>query len=178
MSVQAGGGDESQRDLTYLRGVFLFQGLDDKQISRIMGLSRRAEVASGETLVREGEQGETLYVILKGEVEVSKNLTLPMESAGSTQQEKALTRHSDRDRAIFGELVLFEDQTRSATVRCLTDCVFLELDKGAFLELAADNPEIGYHLFKNLSQMLSARLRRANNDIIKLTTALSIALSG
>jgi CRP-like cAMP-binding protein len=62
-------------------------------------------------------------------------------------------------------------------VRCLTSCAFYELHKDDFFRLAAKDEKIGYHLWKNLARMLSERLRRINEDEIKLATALTIALS-
>jgi CRP/FNR family transcriptional regulator, cyclic AMP receptor protein len=164
-------------DVEYLREVFLFRGLHDAQVSRFLELTRIVQMPKGHVLIREGERGYSLYIIRKGEVEVSKNLTLPLDTGGDSQQEKALTRLSERDRAVFGELVLFDEETRSATVRCLKECLFYEFNREAFLKFADENVEIGYHLFKNLAQMISARLRRSSDDVIKLTTALSIALS-
>lgn len=170
-------GEIPQEDMEYFRGVFLFSGLDDRQISRVLSLARPVELKAGETLIREGEKGGTLYIIRRGCVEVSKSLTLPITGKGSSGMEKALSRMTERDRAVFGELVLFDEDTRSATVRCLTDCTFYEIDKEAFLEFAEENVEIGYHLFKNMAQVISGRLRKSSEDVIKLTTALSIALS-
>jgi CRP-like cAMP-binding protein len=170
-------GEPLQADVGFLRGVFLFQDLNDEEIRRILSLTRRLEVPAGHVLIREGERGDALYLLRKGEVQVSKNLTLALEHKGRTHQEKALNRLNEEDRAIFGELVLFDEETRSATVRCLSDCIFYEMDKQAFLGFAEENVEIGYRLFKNLAQMVSGRLRRSSDDVVKLTTALSIALS-
>jgi CRP/FNR family transcriptional regulator, cyclic AMP receptor protein len=166
-----------QDELAYLKDVFLFRGLSDEQLLNFLSLAEVKEFEEGHILIQEGERGESLYIIRKGEVAVSKNLTLFMELKGGSLQEKALSRLSDRDHAVFGELVLFEEETRSATVRCLTDCSFYEINRNAFLRFAQENVEIGYCLFKNLAQMISTRLRRSSDDVIKLTTALSIALS-
>lgn len=176
-AVDQSGGEISQEDMDYFRGVFLFSGLGDRQISQVLSLARPVELKAGQTLIKEGEKGHTLYIIRRGSVEVSKSLTLPITSNGASGMEKALSRMTERDRAVFGELVLFDEDTRSATVRCLTDCRFYEIDKEAFLQLADENVEIGYHLFKNMAQVISGRLRRSSEDVIKLTTALSIALS-
>ncbi len=166
-----------REDLEYFRGVFLFRGLGDEQISKFLALARPVELKAGETLIKEGEKGASLYILRRGSVEVSKALTLPLKIMGSPSVEKALSRMTERDRAVFGELVLFDEDTRSATVRCLTDCTFYEIDKGHFLRFAEENVEIGYHLFKNIAEVISVRLRRSSEDVIKLSTALSIALS-
>ncbi len=176
-AVDQVGGEISQEEMGYFRGVFLFSGLADRQICQVLSLARPVQVKAGHTLIREGEKGRSLYIIRQGSVEVSKSLTLPTTMKGSSGTEKALSRMTERDRAVFGELVLFDEDTRSATVRCLTDCTFYEIDKDAFLRFAEENVEIGYHLFKNMAQVISGRLRKASEDVIKLATALSIALS-
>lgn len=168
--------DARKGEVRYLGEVFLFKGLTDEQLSEILSVATLVEVPAGHIFITEGNKGDSLYVIREGEVEVSRSLTIPLQFLSSVRQEKALSRLSDRDRAVFGELVVFDEQTRSATVRCLTDCSFYELNKEAFLKLAEQHVEIGYHVFKNLAQMVSERLRRSTDDVVKLATALSIAI--
>ncbi|MGQ9857114.1 MAG: cyclic nucleotide-binding domain-containing protein [Thermodesulfobacteriota bacterium] len=166
----------SPQEIQYLKEVFLFRGLCEKDIRSVMALARRVEVPRGHVLMKEGDPGEILYIIMKGEVEVSKNLTLPLVDSEASQPEKALVRLGDRDRAMFGELSLFDEKLRSATVRCLTDCSFYAMDRREFLEFCDTHVELGYRMFKNISFMVGERLRRASDDIVKLTTALTIAL--
>ena len=163
-------------DLDYLSGVFLFRGLSSQQLHQVMALARKVNVPKGQVLIQEGDRGDTLYIIRHGEVEVSKSITLPLGPAEQARPEKALTRMGARDRAVFGELSLFEQALRSATVRCLTDCSFYAMGREEFLRFCDSHVEVGYLLFKNLAQMVGERLRRASDDIVKLTTALSIAL--
>jgi CRP/FNR family cyclic AMP-dependent transcriptional regulator len=165
------------REIEYLRGVPIFQGLDDSQIGKIMSMAKRVELAQGAVLMEEGEEGDTLYIIREGEVEVSKALTLPLGGGKTSPTEKALRRCGAQDRAIFGELSLFDQPARSATVRCLTNCSFYALGREEFLKFCDENPHIGYVVFKNLARMVCDRLRKTSEDVVKLTTALSIALS-
>ncbi len=76
-------------------------------------------------------------------------------------------------------MVLFDDKAeRTATVITTTQCLFAVLKKSdIILNLAETNSEIGYPLFKNIASVLALRLKKANNDILKLTTALSLILS-
>jgi hypothetical protein len=53
----------------------------------------------------------------------------------------------------------------------------LEISKSDFLRLAEQNPRVGYKVTRNIAQLLCSRLRKADEDAIKLTTALSMALS-
>lgn len=163
-------------EVDYLREVFLFHGLSDAQILQVMALARRVEVPRGQVLIEEGDPGDIIYIIRQGEVEVSKNLTLPLGPPDQARPEKALVRLGAEERAVFGELSLFNESFRSATVRCLTECSFYVMDREDFLRFCDAHVEVGYLMFKNLAQMVSERLRRASDDIVKLTTALSIAL--
>jgi CRP-like cAMP-binding protein len=59
----------------------------------------------------------------------------------------------------------------------LTDCSLLEIGKADFLRLAEENPHLGYKITRRVAELLCSRLRKAGEDTVKLTTALSIALS-
>ena len=91
-------------------------------------------------------------------------------------RDKILTKLSAEDHAVFGEVALFEQGKRTATVTALTDCVLLAINRNDFLRLAEENPRIGYKVTRNITQILCSRLRKADEDTIKLTTALSLAL--
>jgi CRP-like cAMP-binding protein len=65
---------------------------------------------------------------------------------------------------------------RTATIKAVTDCIFYEIKKDDFLRLAREDYKLGYQILLNLARIVSARLRKADEDTIKLTTALSIIL--
>ena len=73
---------------------------------------------------------------------------------------------------------LLEQDTRSATVTALTDCQLLELNHKDFLELIRLDTAMGVKLMLHLAQLLSRHLRKTNQDVVKLTTALAISLGG
>lgn len=127
-------------------------------------------------ILKEGEVGDTMYIIAEGTVEVSKTLVMKMAREDFQDRDKILTKLSAEDHAIFGEVALFEQNKRTATVVALTDCWLWEISKSDFLRLAEQNPRIGYKITRNIAQLLCSRLRKANEDTIKLTTALSMAL--
>jgi len=109
-------------------------------------------------------------------VEISKSLVMKMGREDFQDRDKILTKLSSTDHAVFGEVALFEQGKRTATVAALTDCTLLEITRDAFLGLGEENPRIGYKISRNIAQMLCSRLRKADEDTIKLTTALSLAL--
>lgn len=170
------GNSLADHELDYLREVELFKGLSDEEIIGVMSLSRKVAYPKGHVLMEEGEAGDSIYIIREGEVEVSKTLTLPLARGAEARTEKALTRCGTKERAVFGELSLFDESTRSAKVTCLTECSFYMIDRHEFLRFCDQNRDVGYILFRNLAKMVCERLRRASEDIVKLTTALTIAL--
>jgi len=160
-----------------LKAIPMLQGLDKEELRQVLKIARRVQFPRGKAILKEGETGETMYIIAEGMVEVSKTLVMMRGREDLQDRDKVLTKLSAEDHAIFGEVALFEQSKRTATVVALTDCRLLEISKPDFLRLAEENPRIGYKMTRNVAQLLCSRLRKADEDTIKLTTALSIALS-
>ena len=81
-----------------------------------------------------------MYMLEEGKVEVSKTMVMQAGGAENSSRDKVLTKLSAEDHAIFGEVALFEQNKRTATVVALTDCPLLEIGKADFLRLAEENP--------------------------------------
>ncbi len=161
----------------FLQEIPILQNLDESELRMFLGIARRVQFARGKTILKEGESGDTMYIIVEGTVEISKTLVMKLARENFQDRDKILTKLSAEDHAIFGEVALFEQNKRTATVVALTDCRLLEISKTAFLGLAEQNPRIGYKITRNITQLLCSRLRKADEDTVKLTTALSMALS-
>jgi CRP-like cAMP-binding protein len=125
----------------------------------------------------EGEDGNTMYMIADGDVEVSKSLTMKFGDRDFRKADKVLTRIRPEDHVIIGEMALIGQDTRSASVTARTDCVLLEINRDDFIELVEGNPQLGVKVLMRLSELLVMRLRQSRQDLIRVTTALSIALS-
>jgi len=158
----------------FLKAVPILRDLAEEELRQFLKIARRVRF---QPIITEGQTGETMYIIEEGMVEVSKTLVLIKGQESSRDRDKVLTRLSAEDHAIFGEVALFEQSKRTATVVALTDCLLLEIAKPDFLRLAQENPWIGYKITRNIAELLCSRLRKADEDTVKLTTALSIALS-
>jgi CRP-like cAMP-binding protein len=72
---------------------------------------------------------------------------------------------------------MFGDEPRSATITAAHDCVLFQVTRKAFEQICVHNPSLGLSLTRKIATMLSSRVRKGNDDVLKLTTALSIALS-
>jgi len=153
----------------------LFAELSDAQLTKITHCIKQKRIPEGDDIVREGETGEELFLLLEGEIEISKRLTL-FTGQEVDQKEKGLIRLKDENNVFFGEMALFGVPERSATVTALTGVTVGFLTKEQIHTLSESDPHIGYHLFFNIGRTLSSNLRRANRDILKLTTAFCLAL--
>jgi CRP/FNR family cyclic AMP-dependent transcriptional regulator len=163
-------------DAALFQKIFLFQDIKADELHRVLDRTSLREVAAGTVIIQEGEPGDSLFIMAAGDVEITKQLTLVLDE--DTPKERVMIRLKAEDGVYFGEMALLESETRSATVTSLTDCSLLELHQKDFLELIEQHPDMGVKLLLRLAQILSRHLRKTNQDVVKLTTALAISLGG
>jgi CRP-like cAMP-binding protein len=125
----------------------------------------------------EGEAGDTMYIICEGQVEVSRTLVMKHAEGEFRDSEKVLSRLDASRQPLFGEMALFGDFPRTATVTTLSECLFYEIGRADFLQLMESHPRLGVKVLTGMARLLSHRLKKTDEDVIRLTTALSIALS-
>ncbi len=164
------------KDIAALRDIALFRNLTAEKIQRITDILRKVTFSADEIIMREGDIGDTMYIILEGTVEIAKNLVIDDTDNEDSGKNKVFTRLDGGQHAVVGEIALLEEQKRTASVKAVTDCVMYEMKKDDFLKVAEKDYELGYRMLLNLGRIVSARLRRADEDTMKLTTALSIML--
>jgi CRP/FNR family transcriptional regulator, cyclic AMP receptor protein len=163
-------------DAVFFQKIFLFQDLEESEIHQVLSRTIPRVFPGGEVIIREGDPGDSLFIMQSGEVEITKQLTLVLDE--DTPKERVFIRLHAENGVYFGEMALLENETRSATVTALTDCSLLELHQKDFLDLIEHNPAMGVKLLLRLAQVLSRHLRKTNQDVVKLTTALAVSLGG
>lgn len=139
--------DEKQRE-ALLRQVNLFASLTDEQRRTIASATRMRTFGGGEVIVREGEPGQSMYVVASGKVAVvlepDRKIVATIEEGG-----------------YFGEMSLLTGEVRSATVMAHGDAVVLEIDAELFRKLAIDSPHaierIGVDAITRRSELIQAR---------------------
>jgi glucose-6-phosphate 1-dehydrogenase len=110
-----------------LKEVAIFKDGDPLFLSQVI-LALRPEVAgAGELLIRKGDMGKEMYVVVRGAVEV-------LDDAGQVVA-------TLKDGACFGEMALLIHTPRTASVRAKTGCDLLALDQGAFSRILHDHPQ-------------------------------------
>jgi len=164
------------KDIVILQNIALFKSLTPEKIHKILNILHKVTFSANDIIVKEGDMGDTMYIILGGTVEVAKSLVIGGMDYEDMGKNKVFTRLDSSHYPVFGEIALLEELKRTATIRAITDCVLYEIRKDDFLKLAEEDYELGYRILLNLARIVSARLRKADEDTIKLTTALSVIL--
>jgi CRP/FNR family cyclic AMP-dependent transcriptional regulator len=165
------------REKSFLKSVGILGDLTDDELEQVWKIVTRIEVPRDSVIMREGEIGDTMYFFAEGEVEVTQRLTLRTGRHGFSQAEKSVVKLDARSVSFFGDMAMLETEPRSATITTSTDCVLYEVRRDDFEILCSLSPSLGYKIIKRIAMVLCQRLRRGNQDVLKLTTALSLALA-
>lgn len=110
-----------------LKAVEMFARTPEDVLADVAALAEEVRFKAGETIFQKGEAGESLYVIVQGEVKV---------------HDGDLDLKHLKDKSVFGELAVLDPEPRSASITAITDSHLLRLDREAFLELMAGNMEV------------------------------------
>ena len=127
--------EETVRVIEFLRRCAMFENSPAATLTETAQKMVPQRYTSGSIIVREGEQGDTFYVIRKGQVEVRR------ERSGVPT---AIATLSSGD--FFGEVALLGEGTRNATVVAMTDTVLYGLRKEDFLAALAASPSLNEQL--------------------------------
>jgi len=108
----------------FLKSVDIFEHATVEQLGRIAGLMAEVSFAAGETIYKEGDFGDALYVILSGSVSIERN--------GSTLREL-------KEKEAFGTLEVLDFHPRAGTTKAIDSVRALTLNGQQFYELLACN---------------------------------------
>jgi CRP/FNR family transcriptional regulator len=108
----------------------------------------------GEEIICEGEDGNCMFVIQDGEVEVL--------IAGDEEKEIRLGVRGEGE--FFGEMAIFDRDVRSATVRALGEARVLTVDKKNFMRRVHEDPSLAFRLVETMSH----RIRELGEEVARL----------
>jgi CRP-like cAMP-binding protein len=123
---------------------------------------QRRHIKALDYIIREGERGKDVYVILDGSVRVLGNVQLDNDKS---MRPGISDLHTG---AVFGELSLFEDAPRTASVQAIEDSELAVIDGEKLLQFMEDNPETGYQVLLEFMGTQAGRLRMANKRVASL----------
>ena len=146
--------DDMIRDL---KTVPMLSRLPDEDLRRLAGVMEERRFPAGTEILREGETGDEMFLLLEGSVDVLK--TTPFGDAYITA-----TLH-DSFHCTFGEMALIDRGPRSATIRTKGDCRTLCLGYEAFQRFCREYPRVGLELLMSISATLVHDLRMENENL-------------
>src|SRR5216684_3737765 len=143
-----------------LRRIPLFQHMNYKELLALLGIARGRQFEKGQNIIKEGEQGDELFVLFRGRVDVSKaGLRIAQLKAGGH----------------FGEMGLVDQAPRSATVLAVEDTSAISIDRDSLLKLMRRDSLLAVKLLWSFVQVLSERLRNTNEALTGLKSELDRA---
>jgi CRP-like cAMP-binding protein len=143
-------------DISILREIDIFKTLSDNALMEIIPLTSTVEYKPGNHVFKEGDTGDALYLVLSGEVRISKNIHGVGEEALAFLKEGSY----------FGEMSLVgEESARSASAIAADTTLLAKLERKDFLELLEREQEVAVEILWSFVNTLSARLRESNDRI-------------
>ena len=153
---------ESNLLLKNISQADVFSGLTTQEIAVLAEQFEIINFGSRESAVDEGSQGKGFYIVLSGIFKV----ILPANNAqGSKSRLSALTLNTLMPGDCFGEYSLLDDQPVSASIIAEEDAKCLKINKENFLNILDRHPLIAKTVYRNLLNMLVARLRKHDKEL-------------
>ena len=137
-----------------------FGAISDDSVSLILGLSETLLLTNGEYFFHQGDPGDSLYLLEKGEISIfktfnGKEYVLRCANAGDC----------------FGELALIDFSPRGASVRCQANCTAIKIPSSALHSLYLKDMEQFLIIQMNIAREVSRRLRVSNDNWFQVQVA-------
>ncbi|MDH3326457.1 MAG: Crp/Fnr family transcriptional regulator [Gammaproteobacteria bacterium] len=141
-------------DIKLLQHIRLFAALDENDLQALAKHFVQRHHPKNSIIINEGDSTNSLYIILSGRVKVFLN----------DENGKEVTLNVEGPGEYFGEVSLFDDGKRSASVITLENCQFAILEKQEFLNCIGQNPTLAISII----QGLTGRLRALSENVRSL----------
>ena len=163
---------EKNEVLEKLKQIPLFMEIrdDPEYMNKLLEISRIKHYSRDDCIIREGDVGDEMIIVLTGGVEIRKKTR-----AGD---DYTVVRLKAEDNVFFGELALIDDDTRSATVIASEDSSFIVFNKKNFMALGNQHPQIGLPITRAISRRVASSLRKTTDDMLTLFDALVNEIRG
>jgi len=150
---------ETEKDMaSVLSKVPIFEEFSRREIQKIVSISYKRDYNEGEEIVREGQPSAGMYVIMRGEVKITKRSDEGMEIKLATMDEGDF----------FGDIGLLDNAPRTATITAVTPSQVIGLFRPELLQLIESDPKLASKILFKLAQIVAVRLRVTNEKLERL----------
>lgn len=139
-------------DHAFLSTLAVFNGLSPEDLGSLERIIQKNNFRAGKVIFRQGEEGTDLFIIREG------NISVWLREGDKTKELVRL-----REGSFFGEMSLFDEYPRSATVLALSDVLVYQIGGDAFRDFALERPQVLFQFCK----VFSHRLRDTNSLLTK-----------
>jgi len=150
----------------------LFNNFSENELNQFLEVIHNKKFEANDTIISENDVGDSIMLLLDGTVTVSKALTIKMNQ--SLEREKEFTKLTALQNPFFGEISIFNNNKRTATIKAETNCQIGILYNKDIIKICNNNHEVGYKIMTNISKKLIDDLLITNEQVLKLTTAFSL----
>lgn len=130
----------------------LFKSLSNDEKHALLSISREESYAPGDFILREGELGESFYLVVEGKLKVLKDVP-----SQDTKNAECICILEQGD--TFGEMAILDREPRSASVCAATECKVRVFENSALQGMIKFIPEAYTVILKNLAHAISDKLR-------------------
>jgi CRP/FNR family transcriptional regulator, cyclic AMP receptor protein len=148
-------------EVEVLRNIPLFANIEPSKLKLLAFTSERLTFQPGAAIMRQGEVGDSAYVIIGGSADVTVNT-----SAGPL---KVATLSKN---ALVGEIAMLCDVPRTATITASTEVVTLRIAKELFFRLTREFPQMAIEIMRVLASRLDNTTAQLTNTNVRLAEAL------
>lgn len=141
---------ESSTELP-LSAMDICSGMTEAEVASLEEHLKRIEMPANTVLFREGEPGDRLYLLARGEITVS------MKLPGRMKRNRRLGTYSPG--VMLGEMAVLEGKARSADAVVVSNCVLYTIDGPGLERMQIENPGLYSQFMLNLTRQLIGRLR-------------------
>jgi CRP-like cAMP-binding protein len=142
-------------ELSLIKQAAVFATLEEDELARVAEICKEQSFKFGQTIFKEGEPGNRLYIIATGDVRISR--VVP----GSGEEALTVLKPG----ACFGEMAVFDRSERSTDAIANTDCTLLTISRSDFEILLDFNRDIAYKVLWAVVRLLCERLRITNDNL-------------
>jgi len=142
----------------------LLKDITDDELKELIKLLTENKFAKGDKIITEGDEGNVMYVLIAGSVDIIKTTIYGEKFVCATLD--------DSMHPVFGEMALLDNDKRSATVMAKTECITLSIDTKSFNEYIDKYPRAGIVLLKLMNLNLIRNIRVENENLKLVYQAL------
>jgi len=144
----------------------LLQDMSPQEVDMLGQSMLLIRAEAGQALIKEGEVGEWMLLLLKGTVDVTKKVDQPAQEGEKpiTSSRIAVIQHG----ASVGEMSMLDSEPRYATCTAIEAVEAGVLGRREIGLLIRDHPAVGAKLLVKMTQLMAQRLRNTSNQLVKL----------